>query len=160
MASIKVSRRIALLNAEYLPTIDADSGAAPFLKAAVRDVKAYRDAQKMRQIPVGYCASDVSGLYANLRDYLSCGGDNATTIDFFGLDDYSWCDPNSLTSSGYADLYKGSLDYPLPLFFSETECKLNNRSFDNQIAILGPQMNQKWSGSIMYYGLGGPANAK
>jgi len=119
-------------------------------------VKAYRDAQQMRQIPVGYCSGDTSEIYANLRDYLSCGGDNATTIDFFGLNDYSWCDPGSFTTSGYDNLYNGSLGYPLPLFLSETGCNANNRSFDNQIAVLGPQMNQKWSGAVMYYRLGKP----
>lgn len=114
----------------------------------------------MRQIPVGYCSSEVLGIYTHIRDYLSCGGDNATTIDFYGQEDFSWCDPSSFIESGYAALYNLSLDYPLPLFLSETGCNKNDRSFDNQIAILGPQMNSKWSGSVMYYGLGTLASAR
>ena len=68
-----------------LISIAADTGAAPYIKAAARDVKAYRDAQKMRQIPVGYSAADVDDIRDSTRDYLVCGGDNTTTIDFFAI---------------------------------------------------------------------------
>lgn len=32
------------------------SGAAPYVKAAVRDIKAYRDSKNYRKIPIGYSA--------------------------------------------------------------------------------------------------------
>ena len=32
------------------------SGAAPYVKAALRDVKSYRDSKNYRKIPVGYSA--------------------------------------------------------------------------------------------------------
>lgn len=36
--------------------IAGQSGAAPYIKAAVRDMKGYRDAQNYRNIPIGYSA--------------------------------------------------------------------------------------------------------
>ena len=126
--------------------------AAPYIKAAARDVKAYRDAQKMRRIPVGYCSADLSiTIVSDLRDYLGCGGDNSTTIDFFGLNRFSWCGNSSFTKSGYDQLYHASVDSPLPQFFFETGCnEIGSRTFDDQQAILGIDMNGKWSGSVMY----------
>ena len=126
--------------------------AAPYIRAAARDVKAYRDAQKMRQIPVGYCSADLGiSTISNLRNYLGCGGDNSTTVDFFALNRYTWCGSSSLTLSGYDQLYDASINSPLPLFFSETGCnEIGNRTFDDQQAVLGPDMNGKWSGSVMY----------
>lgn len=38
------------------------SGAAPYVKAAVRDVKAYRDSKNYRKIPIGYSAGQIHGL--------------------------------------------------------------------------------------------------
>ena len=105
----------------------------------------------MRRIPVGYCSADLGTEFvSNLRDYLGCGGENSTTIDFFGLNRYSWCGPSSFTFSGYDELYNASLGSPLPQFFSETGCnEVGNRTFGDQEAVLGPDMNQQWSGGVM-----------
>ena len=104
----------------------------------------------MRQIPVGYCSGDIGDDLATLRDYLGCGGDNTTTVDFFALNRYSWCGQSSFGGSGYEQLYDNSVDYPLPQFFSETGCNIGgNRTFEDQAAVLGPDMNEKWSGAVM-----------
>ena len=115
---------------------DQGQNAAPYIRAAARDIKAYRDAQLYRQIPVGYASQDISDL-EDLRDYLACGGENTTTTDFFSLNRFSWCG-NSTTflSSGYQDLYNASLDFPAPLFFSETGCNILDRTFNDQVAVL------------------------
>lgn len=105
----------------------------------------------MRRIPVGYTTADLNSLFGPLKDYLACGGDNSSTIDFFGYNDYSWCGPSSFEMSSYKSTYQESLDSPLPQFFAETGCKkVGNRTFDDQESVLGPDMNHKWSGSIMY----------
>lgn len=46
------------LACEYLPLLRAVNGSdtAPFVKAAIRDVKSYRDSKNYRNIPVGYSA--------------------------------------------------------------------------------------------------------
>lgn len=61
------------------------SNAAPYIKAAARDMKAYRDSKGYRSIPVGYSAADIAELRPMLQNYLACGGNSSQTIDFFGL---------------------------------------------------------------------------
>jgi 1,3-beta-glucanosyltransferase GAS1 len=74
------------------------SDVAPYVKAAALDLKSYRDSKGYRQIPVGYSGADVTALSPYLQNYLACGSDS---IDFFGQNQYSWCDPSSFTTSGY-----------------------------------------------------------
>ncbi|KAL8953935.1 MAG: hypothetical protein Q9222_000222 [Ikaeria aurantiellina] len=127
------------------------SDTAPYIKAAIRDVKAYRDGQGYRKIPVGYTSADLSGdLRLDLQDYLVCGDTIATHADFYGLNRYSWCGNSTFTNSGYSNLYDETEDYPVPMFFSETGCDLiGKREFNDQKAILGYQMNDRWSGAII-----------
>ncbi|RAL61786.1 hypothetical protein DID88_002849 [Monilinia fructigena] len=87
--------------------------AAPFIKAAARDMKAYRNSKGYREIPIGYSAADIAELRPMLQNYLACGTNASETIDFFGLNAYEWCG-------------------------------------DNQAAILGPEMDDQWSGAIVY----------
>lgn len=62
--------------------INNQSLAAPFIKSASRDLKAYRDAKGYRKIPVGYSATDIAELRPYLQDYLTCGGNSSENIDF------------------------------------------------------------------------------
>jgi len=111
-------------------------------------MKAYRDAAGYRKIPIGYSHADVAGLRPILQNYLACG-DAAQAIDFFGLNAYEWCGDSSFDQSGYAYLLNQTLDYPVPIFMSETGCIVPEpRLFTDQTAIFG-QMAGKWSGSIM-----------
>jgi 1,3-beta-glucanosyltransferase GAS1 len=124
------------------------SDAAPYVKAAALDLKSYRDSKGHRPIPVGYSGADVPALRPYLQNYLACGSDS---IDFYGQNQYSWCDPSSFTVSGYNIEYANASGYPIPIFFSETGCNTNPpRLFKDQAAILGPQMNDEWSGAIIY----------
>lgn len=66
-------------------TVGADSIAAPFVKAAARDMKAYRDNKGYRKIPVGYSAADIAQLRPNLQNYLACGSNSSETLDFYSL---------------------------------------------------------------------------
>lgn len=61
----------------------ADSIAAPYVKAAARDMKAYRDSKGYRNIPIGYSAADIAVLRPNLQNYMACGDDPAGALDFF-----------------------------------------------------------------------------
>ncbi|CAG8602143.1 2593_t:CDS:2 [Scutellospora calospora] len=61
---------------EVLTSPDTDV-AAPFVKAAARDMKAYRDA-------------DVATLRPMLQNYLACGEDTSDAVDFYGLNAYEW----------------------------------------------------------------------
>jgi hypothetical protein len=62
--------------------INNQSLAAPFIKSAARDLKAYRDSKNYRKIPVGYSATDIAELRPWLQDYLTCGGNISENIDF------------------------------------------------------------------------------
>ena len=87
-----------------------------------------------------------------LQNYLVCGGNASETIDFFSLNAYEWCmSSNDFHTSGYANLQNNAVDYPVPIFFSETGCNTSPpRQFADQAAILGPEMDHTWSGAIVY----------
>lgn len=134
---------------EVLTTGDG-SVAAPYVKAAARDMKAHRDASKYRQIPIGYSAADISTLRPMLQNYLACGSNASEALDFFALNAYSWCGDSDYKTSGYIALEQNSTDYNIPIFLSETGCNtVPPRTFEDQTAIFG-EMADTWSGSIIY----------
>jgi hypothetical protein len=125
--------------------------AAPYVKAAARDLKAYRNSKGYREIPVGYSAADISELRPMLQNYLACGNNASESIDFFGLNAYEWCGTQTMQTSGYSTLNNYAAGYNIPIFFSETGCNTAPpRTFADQAAILGPDMNDEWSGAIIY----------
>lgn len=109
-------------------TTGPNSIAAPYVKAAARDMKAYRDAKGYRPIPVGYSAADIAVLRPNLQNYLACGDNSSETVDFYGLNAYEWCGQSSYQQSGYAMLEQNATNYSLPIFFSETGCNVSVKS--------------------------------
>ncbi|KAL4897297.1 Glucanosyltransferase-domain-containing protein [Aspergillus ambiguus] len=139
-----------LIGNEVLST-EAGSPAAPYVLAAARDMKSYRNEKGYRQIPIGYTAADIAELRPMLQNYLACRPDPAERLDFFGLNAYEWCGPSSYETSGYRILQDQADGYPIPIFFSETGCNAAPpRTFDDQAAIFGPEMSSTWSGAIIY----------
>lgn len=126
--------------------------AAPYVKAAARDLKAYRTKKGYREFPVGYSAADIAELRPMLQDYLACGSNSSERIDMFGLNAYEWCQASdNLQTSGYATLNSYATGFNVPIFFSETGCNTARpRLFEDQSAILGSSMNDLWSGAIVY----------
>ncbi|XP_044724367.1 glucanosyltransferase domain-containing protein [Hirsutella rhossiliensis] len=135
---------------ENIATKDA-SPAAPLLKAAARDMKAYRDSKGYRKIPVGYSAADIKELRPMLQDYLTCGDNSSEIVDFFGLNSYSWCDPSTYEESTYNQLQEYAKGFPVPIFFTETGCNVPGpRRWDDMDAIFSKPMVNDWSGAIVY----------
>ncbi|KAF7548061.1 hypothetical protein G7046_g8808 [Stylonectria norvegica] len=129
----------------------SDSPAAPFLKAAARDMKAYRDRKGYREIPIGYSAADIEQLRPMLQNYLTCGGNSSEIVDFFALNSYSWCDPSTYTGSSYDKLEEYAVKFPVPIFFTETGCIVPGpRLWNDMDAIFGKEMVNDWSGAIVY----------
>lgn len=127
------------------------SRAAPYIKAAARDMKAYRDRKGYRNIPIGYSAADIVELRPMLQNYLTCGGNSSEIVDFYALNSYSWCDPSNYEKSSYDKLQEYAKDFPVPIFFSETGCNVPGpRLWDDQDAIFGDKMKHDWSGAIVY----------
>ena len=87
-----------------------------------------------------------------LQDYLTCGGNSSDNIDFFSLNSYEWCGSSATYStSGYSNLESEAVDFPVPIFFSETGCNtVQPRTFDDQAAIFGDEMVDDWSGALIY----------
>ena len=132
-------------------TTGNNSVAAPYVKAAARDTKAYRKSKGYRDIPIGYSAADIPSLRPMLQNYLACGTNSSEAVDFYSLNAYEWCGQSSYEQSGYSQLEANVSDYNIPIFFSETGCNTPApRTFDDQAAIFGPNMSPNWSGVIIY----------
>lgn len=128
----------------------SNTNASAFVKAAVRDSKAYIKAKGYRSIPVGYSANDDTDIRDSLADYFACGSDEERT-DFFGINMYEWCGSSSYSKSGYSTITNQYKNLGIPLFFSEYGCnKVQPRRFQEVGTIYGDDMTGVWSGGIVY----------
>jgi hypothetical protein len=123
--------------------------ASAFVKAAVRDVKAYIAAKKYRKIGVGYATND-DETRTNLANYFNCGSPEES-IDFWGYNIYSWCGNSDMRRSKFTERTKEFSTYNVPAFFAEYGCNdVQPRKFTEIEALFGPEMTPVWSGGIMY----------
>lgn len=124
--------------------------AAPFIKAAIRDVKAYIKQKGYRSIPVGFSASDVSSVRTPEANYFACG-DESVQADFFATNIYEWCGDATFESSGYSARTKEMQNMTIPVFFSEYGCNnVQPRTFGDTQALFSKNMTGVWSGGIVY----------
>lgn len=127
-----------------------NTNASPFVKAAVRDMKAYIKQKNYRTIGVGYAADDDVTVRANLENFMNCGS-SEQSIDFFGYNVYSWCGQSDFVSSHYQDRTLEFSNYSVPAFFAEYGCnKQTPRIFQETSALYGSNMTSVWSGGIVF----------
>lgn len=128
----------------------SNTNASAYVKAAVRDMKAYIKTQNYREIGVGYATNDDAAIRTELAAYFDCAPEDAT-IDFWGYNIYSWCGDSSYEESGYADRTAEFKNYSVPAFFAEYGCnEVTPRLFTEVQAIYGKNMTEVWSGGIVY----------
>ncbi|KAL4068413.1 carbohydrate-binding module family 43 protein [Scleroderma yunnanense] len=131
------------------------TGAATFVKAAARDVKAYLNSIKSSAL-VGYAAIDGDADWiVPLANYFSCdpSGSNsgATAIDLFGLNNYEWCGDSTFQAS-YAGIEGDFAGYNVVAYFSEFGCITAGtpRPWTEVGALLSSEMSPVWSGGIAF----------
>ncbi|KAF9429828.1 1,3-beta-glucanosyltransferase gas1 [Podila epigama] len=127
------------------------TAASAYVKALLRDAKAYIRSSAPRKIPVGYANNDDPDIRLQVQAYFNCGPEEER-VDFFGINLYEWCgDGATYQSSGYVDRTADISSYSVPVFLSEFGCNLvSPRAFTEVKSIFGPDMQNTWSGGIVY----------
>jgi len=105
---------LAFLSGNEVINNVTNTNCAPYVKAVTRDMKQYIGSRGYRSIPVGYSAADVAENQELMADYMNCGTTDQRS-DFYAINDYSWCDPSSFTTSGWDTLVKNYTGYGIPL---------------------------------------------
>lgn len=148
------SNVIGFFAGNEVPNNTTYTGSSAFVKAAVRDSKAYIKSKGYRAMGVGYAADDDATVRANVAAYFNCG-DAASQIDFWGYNIYEWCGDSSFTQSGYDQRVKEFQSYSVPAFFAEYGCNTQGggaagRKFTEVAALYSNQMTGVFSGGIVY----------
>ncbi|KAI8995412.1 Glucanosyltransferase-domain-containing protein [Trametes punicea] len=131
----------------------AGTGAAPFIKAAARDVRAYLNSISSSAL-VGYAAIDGDDSWVlPLANYLSCDptGSNSgsTAIDLFGLNNYEYC--GAASPSVYNTKNGDFAGYNIPAYFSEFGCVSQPPRLWTEVPVIfSPPMSDIWSGGIAF----------
>ncbi|KZT68706.1 carbohydrate-binding module family 43 protein [Daedalea quercina L-15889] len=127
-----------------------DDQAAPYIKAAVRDIKAFMTSYNYTQL-VGYTATDSPNSRATLPFYLACGEDSSAIFDYWGLNIYEWCGTSDFETSGYEARTEELQSLGIPAFFSEYGCNaVEPRTFEDVPVLYSSDMSNVWSGGIIY----------
>ncbi|CUA72380.1 1,3-beta-glucanosyltransferase gel3 [Rhizoctonia solani] len=122
--------------------------AAPFIKAAARDTKAYLKSKSSSAL-VGYASTDGSGWRDPLANYLACDQDS-DSLDIYGLNNYRWCGAGSFEGS-YASVQQSFENYPIAAYFSEYGCVSQPpRLWTEATALFSSQMTPVWSGGLAF----------
>ncbi|KAK9765873.1 40S ribosomal protein S27 [Basidiobolus ranarum] len=149
-AFAKYNNVLGFFAGNEVPNDIPTTSSSPFVKAVIRDMKAYMRT-KPRYIPIGYSTNDDADIRLDIAHYFNCG-DDSERADFYGYNIYSWCgDQATFQSSGFADRTKEYADYSIPIFLSEYGCNTSGvRSFHEVKSIYGPDMEDTFSGGIVY----------
>ncbi|KAF7352227.1 1,3-beta-glucanosyltransferase [Mycena venus] len=133
--------------------------AAPFIKAAARDIKAHLTSISS-SVLVGYTSEDgVASFRDSIADYLSCdpsGRNNGSaSIDIFGLSNYEWCGSGPATV--YDALNSEFQNYNVVAYFSEFgSVSCLPRLWLETGTLFSSPMTNVWSGGVAFIYTGTP----
>lgn len=139
-----------------------DSGAAPFVRAAVRDTRRYMRQQGYRPVPIGYASNDDEATRIPSLQYFTRAGESSSAIDtdndsdrgiadFYGINMFEWCGYLTFATSGFRARTVEFASLPVPVFLSEFGCNsVRPRPFTETEALYGVEMAQVWSGGVAY----------
>ncbi|EGS17537.1 1,3-beta-glucanosyltransferase-like protein [Thermochaetoides thermophila DSM 1495] len=149
----KYSNVIGFFAGNEVTNNNTNTQASAYVKAAVRDTKAYIKKNVNRWMGVGYAANDDPDIREDIAHYFNCG-DQDDAIDFWGYNIYSWCGKSSMEKSGYDKQVEYFRNYSVPVFFAEYGCNLPNgadgRIWDETVALYSDEMTDVISGGIVY----------
>lgn len=130
-----------------------NTDASAYVKAAVRDTKAYINSTVDRWMGVGYAANDDADIRDSMAHYFNCG-DQDSAIDFWGYNIYEWCGESTFASSGYQTQVEFFSNYSVPVFFAEYGCNTPDgaagRIWQETTALYSSEMTDVFSGGIVY----------
>ncbi|KAL2135258.1 hypothetical protein VTI74DRAFT_9243 [Chaetomium olivicolor] len=149
----KYSNVIGFFAGNEVTNNNTNTPASAYVKAAVRDTKAYIKANVNRWMGVGYAANDDPDIRGDIAHYFNCGN-QTQAIDFWGYNIYEWCGKSTLKDSGYDKQIEFFKNYSVPVFFAEYGCNLPNgaegRIWEETTALYGKEMTDVFSGGIVY----------
>jgi len=106
--------------------------AFPCVKALTRDMHRYQREKGYRKVPLIYSNRDQGGRdRIAIAKYLTCELESPDdVVDAFGLNVYSWCDPEYKSPAGvpdfkyspYEEIVKEFSNFPKPFLFTEFGC--------------------------------------
>ncbi|GAA98026.1 carbohydrate-binding module family 43 protein [Mixia osmundae IAM 14324] len=139
--------------ANEVVTGPTNTDAAPLIKAAVRDVKAYLMSIGSSALTT-YSATDGDDWSFDVAAYLTCGEQN-TSVDLYGINNYRDCSTAgadlTFATSGYQVLYNAYEDLAVPAYFSEFGCiTAGTRDWSEVALIYSDQMTPVFSGGSAF----------
>ncbi|KFY06941.1 hypothetical protein V492_07597 [Pseudogymnoascus sp. VKM F-4246] len=137
----------------FLSGADADrystDAVVPYVKAVTRDMRQYIGSRGYRKIPVGYSVAQIPK-YIEMADYMNCGTPDERS-DFFAFENYSWCNPSSLATSDWDNIFQNFTNYGIPIFMSGYGCFLNVQNFEEVAALYSTEIiTSVCSGGLVY----------
>ncbi|KAJ1040497.1 hypothetical protein NDA11_000351 [Ustilago hordei] len=150
----KQTERVNVAN--EVVTQPSNANAAPFIKAALRDVKAYLSS-KASSVLVSYSTTHPPNGREQWRDmlayYLTCAS-AATSVDLYALNSYSCCANSSFSASGDSTLTHDFSSLPVPAYLSEFGCVeavgTGERPWSEVSALFSRPMTDTFSGGVAF----------
>ncbi|RKP38189.1 Glucanosyltransferase-domain-containing protein, partial [Dimargaris cristalligena] len=129
-------------------TSNVTTVSAGYVKAIVRDVKAYIAAREI-QLYVGYSSGDDPVTRNNIMQYMNCGNVK-DQVDFYALNLHSWCgDDVNFQNSGFEDATKNTTKLTVPVIMGEFGCKGERpQSFGEVGPLFGSELVDTFSGGF------------